>query len=174
MQNCIVVAVQQNHHHTEMESSHGSSESAPGCIPFTSNCDDDQLGTVTTDTVDFDTAATTSTSPRVDITRVATEHLLKLKQRPGVTESLIKEVVEMNQALVRGVIMNATSDIQELESTDPAIIVSKLSEHANSLDCLNTSYSINARMKLNFPTCVSCWINEYTLCATIFLPIGSN
>ena len=54
---------------------------------------------VAPDTTDFTTA--TSTSPRVD-TRVATEHLLKLKQRPGVTESLLKEVVAMNQALVRG------------------------------------------------------------------------
>ena len=79
----------------------------------------------------------------------------------------------MNQALVRGVIMNATSDVQELESTDPAI-VSKLGEHANSLDCLSTSYSMNARMKLNFPACIS-----YILCATIIIIIiilylGSN
>ena len=160
MQNCIVVAVSQKNHDPEMESSHDPSEPDPECTPFTSDCDD-ELGTAAPDTIDFTTA--TSTSPRVDVTRVATEHLLKLKQRPGVTESLLKEVVEMNQALVRGIIMNATSDIQEVESTDPTTIVSKLNEHANSLDCLSTSYSINARMKLNFPTCVSCRFN----CATI-------
>lgn len=135
-------------HDSEMESS--LSESNPGCTPFASNCDDD-LATMATETV----TTTSSKSPRVDITKVATEHLLKLKQRPGVTESLLKEVVEMNQALIRGVIMNATSDIQELESTDPALTVSKLSEHANSLDHLSTSYSINATVKLNFPTAVS-------------------
>ena len=41
-------------------------------------------------------------SPRADIVGIATGCLLKLKQRPGVTESLLKEVVEMNQALIRG------------------------------------------------------------------------
>ena len=148
---CTTKSATKNHD-PEMESS--QSESTPGCTP--SNCDDD-LVTVTTETVDF---TTSSKSPRVDITKVATEHLLKLKQRPGVTESLLKEVVEMNQALIRGVIMNATSDIQELENTDPAFIVSKLSEHANSLDRLSTSYSINATMKLNFPTAVSCWLSK--------------
>lgn len=75
--------------------------------------------------------------------------------------------MEMNQTLVRGIIMNAISDIQEIESTDPTTIVSKLTEHANLLDCLSTSYSINARMKLNFPTCVSCRFN----CATIIIII---
>ena len=72
--------------------------------------------------------------------------------------------------------MNAVSDIQELESTDPNIVVRTLSKHANSLHCLGTSYSINARMKLNFPTCVSCWL-DYALCVAliaIIKPIGSN
>lgn len=61
-----------------MESSHDPPESAPERTPFTSDCDDD-LGAVAPDTIDFTTA--TSTSPRVDITRVATEHLLKLKDQ---------------------------------------------------------------------------------------------
>ena len=140
----------------EMESS--QFESTTDHSSFTSNCDDHDLDTVTIDAIDI-----TNSSPRVDITRVATEHLLKLKQRPGVTESLLKEVVEMNQALIRGVIMNAASDIEELESTDTALVISKLSEHANSLDCLSTNYSINATMKLNFPTAVSYFMQHYAM-----------
>ena len=85
---------------------------------------------------------TKSISPRIDIVEIVTGYLLKLKLRPGVTESL-----KLNQALIRGVIVNAIRDIQELESTDPAVLESKLEEHTSTLDGLSTSYSINSVMK---------------------------
>ena len=61
----------------------------------------------------------------------------------------------MNQALIRGIIMNATRDIQELDGVDTALISSKLNERTNALDCLSTSYSINSTMKLKYPTAVN-------------------
>ena len=56
--------------------------------------------------------------------------------------------------------MNATTDIQEMNSTDQSLMLSKLGEHANSLDHLSTSYSINTAMKPNFPKAASCWLNK--------------
>ena len=98
-----------------------------------------------------------------DTTKVASGHLIQLKCKAGVTQSILPSIVEMNEAVVDSVLDNVSSKVaerlqangigpEERLATDLQEIIES---HRNPLRSLRTVYCQNSVIEAHYPMVVS-------------------
>lgn len=98
-----------------------------------------------------------------DATKVASGHLIQLKCKAGVTQSILPSIVEMNEAVVDSVLNNISLKVAErlqangigpedLLTTDIQEIIES---NRNPLHSLHTIYCQNSMIQAHYPMVVS-------------------
>ena len=98
-----------------------------------------------------------------DIVKVACGHLIRLKCKAGVTQTLLPSIVEMNEAVVDGVLTNISSKVMErfqangIEAESPLAreVRDVIESHRNPLQSLQTVYCQNSHIQAHYPMIVS-------------------
>ena len=96
---------------------------------------------------------------KVDIEDVACGCLLKLRCKPGVTESLLNEITE---SVMNGVLLNLKADIAEhfersksdYNTTDTTAVISPVDNASDPLASLSTTYRLKSITPVKYPTVV--------------------
>ena len=107
---------------------------------------------------------------KVDVEDVACGCLLKLRCRPGVTESLLNEVRESIDTVVNGVLLNLKEDVTVLfensernySTADTAAVISLIDDASDPLASLNTTYLLKSVTQAKYSTVVSNYVHIYT------------
>lgn len=107
---------------------------------------------------------------KVDVEDVACGCLLKLRCRPGVTESLLNEVRESIDTVVNGVLLNLKEDVTVLfensernySTADTAAVISLIDDASDPLASLNTTYRLKSVTQAKYSTVVSNYVHIYT------------
>ncbi len=100
---------------------------------------------------------------KVDIEDVACGCLLKLKCKPGVTESLLNEITQSIETVVNGVLFNLKTDVTELfnkseanyNPADTAAVISLIDDASDPLASLSTTYRLKSVTQTKYPAVVS-------------------
>lgn len=98
-----------------------------------------------------------------DATKVASGHLIQLKCKAGVTQSILPSVVEMNEAVVDSVLDNVSCKVAErlqasgIGPEEPLAtdIREIIESHRNPLRSLHTVYCQNSMIQAHYPMVVS-------------------
>ena len=106
---------------------------------------------------------TSAATNKVDVEDVACGCLLKLKCKPGVTESLLNEITESIETVVNGVLLNLKEDITALfensernyNTADTAAVISLIDNASDPLASLSTIYRLKSVTQAKYPTVVS-------------------
>ncbi len=106
---------------------------------------------------------------KVDIEDVACGCLLKLRCKPGVTESLLNEVTESIETVVNGVLLNLKTDVTELlknsetkyNTADTAAVISLIDDASDPLASLSTTYHLKSITQTKYPAIVSNHLASY-------------
>ena len=98
-----------------------------------------------------------------DVTKVASGHLIQLKCKAVVTQSILPSIVEMNEAVVDSVLDNISCKVSErlqangIGPEEPLATDIKeiIESHRNPLRSLHTIYCQNSMMQAHYPMVVS-------------------
>lgn len=99
----------------------------------------------------------------IDIVKVASGHLISLKCKAGVTQSLLPSIVEMNEAVIDSVVTNISSKVMErlqangvqAECELAKEVKDAIESHRNPLRSLRTVYCQNSLIQAHYPMIVS-------------------
>ena len=89
--------------------------------------------------------------------------LLRLRCKPGVTESLLNEVTESIETVVNGVLLNLKADVTELlknsetnyNTADTAAVISLIDDASDLLASLSTTYRLKSITQTKYPAVVT-------------------
>ena len=134
-----------------------SSGCSDSIADFVSNSDDNDIGL----NPEPDNVTVVS-----DATKVASGHLIQLKCKAGVTQSILPSIVEMNEAVVDSVLNNVSLKIAErfqaskIGPEDPLAtdIQEIIESNRNPLRSLHTIYCQNSTIQAHYPMVVSTFI----------------
>ena len=144
------------------------------------HAEQDSVNPITSNTAESDESQTTPSSTALaaeDPVAVAAGFLLHFKGKSGITQTVLTELIEMNQAVVGSVLANLSSELTNvLESNEVDLksplatrILEAVERQNDQLDGLQTTYRQNLYFQTQYPTVVSLSIGIYTCWKCCFI-----